>query len=85
MLVSQVKNMAIATINGIFALIILLTTNLSRSSLLSVSFLISLSTYGVATVGDSILDASRRIYKPKTIRSSKVVYRINRDDDSLSD
>lgn len=78
MLVSQVKNVAIAAINGIFALIILLTTNLSRSSLLSVSFLITISTYGVATVGD-------RIYKPKTIKSSKVVYRINRDDDTLSD
>lgn len=79
MLVSQVKNVAIAAINGIFALIILLTTNLSRSSLLSVSFLITISTYGVATVGD-------RFYpKPKTIKSSKVVYRINRDDDTLSD
>jgi len=80
MLVSQVKNISIALANGVFSLIILLTTNLSRSSLLPVSFLITISTYSVAVIGD------RLMLKPK-LKSSKnmVVYRSNHDDDTLSD
>jgi len=80
MLVSQVKNILIALANGVFSLIILLTTNLSRSSLLPVSFLITISTYSVAVIGD------RLMLKPKS-KSSKntVVYRSNHDDDTLSD
>jgi hypothetical protein len=80
MILSQVKNIVIALINGIFVLIVLLTTNLSRSSLLPISFLFSLSTYGAATMGD------RLMLKPKS-KSSKntVVYRSNHDDDTLSD
>lgn len=71
------KNLAIALINGTFCLVILLTTNLSRSSLLPVSFLITISTYGVTTMGD-------RLMPQKSIRPTKV-YRIDADDHTLSD
>lgn len=81
MSVSQVKNIAIAVINGIFALIILLTTNLSRSSLLPISFLITISTYTVATASDRLVPKPQ---EPKVIKRTKV-YRINPDDNSLSD